>query len=142
MISMAVKLYKWWVVLLIISILTTFYLSILYPWMMRWGATDAELTMQLPGDAIVPVVGSQSTRAVTIHAPAEEVWKWILQIGQERAGFYSNDWLENLTLADIHNVDEIRPEWQNRKEGDVVLGAGGTGSATRTGAVCPPRQRG
>jgi hypothetical protein len=119
------KLYKWWVVLLVISILTAFYLFVLYPWMMRWGATDAELTMSLPGDAIVPVIGSQSTRAVTIHAPAEEVWKWVLQIGQERAGFYSNDWLENLTLADTHNSDEIRPEWQNRKEGDVVLGAGG-----------------
>jgi len=119
------KLYNWRVVLLIISILTVFYLLVLYPWMMRWGATDAELTMPLPGDGIVPVVGSQSTRAVTIHAPADEVWKWVLQIGQERAGFYSNDWLENLTLADIHNANAIRPEWQSRQPGEVVLGAGG-----------------
>jgi hypothetical protein len=119
------KLYNWRVVLLIICILTAFYLLVLYPWMTRWGATDTELTMPLPGDGIVPVVNSQSTRAVTIHAPADEVWKWVLQIGQERAGFYSNDWLENLTLADIHNVNAIRPEWQSRQPGEVVLGAGG-----------------
>ena len=120
-----IKLYNWRVVLLIICILTATYLLVLYPWMMRWGATDAELAMPLPGDGIVPVVGSQSTRAVTIHAPADEVWKWVLQIGQERAGFYSNNWLENLTLADIHNVNAIRPEWQSRQAGGVVLGAGG-----------------
>jgi hypothetical protein len=123
--SKLVKLYNWRVVLLIICILTAFYLLVLYPWMMRWGATDAELTMPLPGDGIVPIVSTQSTRAVTIHAPADEVWKWVLQIGQERAGFYSNDWLENLTLADIHNVNAIRPEWQSRQPGEVVLGAGG-----------------
>ena len=66
-----------------------------------------------------------STRAVTIHAPASEVWKWVVQLGQERAGFYSNDWLENLVLSDIHNADEIRSEWQNRHIGETVLGAGG-----------------
>ena len=48
-----------------------------------------------------------------------------MQLGQERAGFYSNDWLENLVLADIHNADEIRPEWQQHQQGDKVLGAGG-----------------
>jgi len=123
--SKLVKLYNWRVVLVTIAIFTAFYLLILYPWMMRWGATDAELSMTLPGDGIVPVTDSQSTRAVTIHAPADEVWKWVLQIGQERAGFYSNDWLENLTFADIHNTNAIRPEWQSRRPGDIVLGAGG-----------------
>ena len=123
--SKLVKLYNWRVVLVTAGVFVAFYLLILYPWMMRWGATDAELTMPLPGDGIVQVVGTQSTRAVTIHAPADEVWKWVLQIGQERAGFYSNDWLENLTLADIHNVNAIRPEWQSRRPGEVVLGAGG-----------------
>jgi hypothetical protein len=108
-----------------LAIFVAVYLLLLYPWMMRWGATDAELGMPLPGDEIVPVVGAQSTRAVTIHAPAAQVWKWVVQLGQERAGFYSNDWLENLTLADIHNADELRPEWQKHQDGDHVLGAGG-----------------
>jgi hypothetical protein len=43
-----------------------------------------------------------------------------MQIGQDRAGFYSNDYLENLTGADIHNADVIRPEWQVRAVGDRV----------------------
>jgi hypothetical protein len=51
------------------------------------------------------------TRAITIRAPASAVWRWVVQIGQDRAGFYSNTWLENLTGADIHNADAIHPEW-------------------------------
>lgn len=82
------KLYNWWFVLVVISILMTIYLFVLYTWMARWGATNNELTMQLPGDQIVPVVRTQSTRVVTIHAPASDVWKWVIQIGQERAGFF------------------------------------------------------
>ena len=60
------------------------------------------------------------TRAVSIDAPPEKVWPWLVQIGQDRAGFYSYTWLENLTLADIHNTFEIRPEWQGRKAKDIV----------------------
>jgi hypothetical protein len=48
------------------------------------------------------------------------VWRWIVQIGQDRAGFYSNSWLENLTGADIHNAQVIRSEWQGRTLGDQV----------------------
>jgi hypothetical protein len=44
----------------------------------------------------------------------------LAQVGQDRAGFYSYDWLERLFLADIHNAWEVRPEWQNRKVGDLV----------------------
>ena len=40
--------------------------------------------------------------------------------GQDRGGFYSYDWLERLFGAQIHNVDEIRPEWQKRAGGDFV----------------------
>jgi uncharacterized protein YndB with AHSA1/START domain len=58
--------------------------------------------------------------AVTIEAPPEEVWKWLVQLGQDRAGFYSYDWLERIFLADVHNVYEIRPEWQHRVAGDFV----------------------
>jgi hypothetical protein len=57
---------------------------------------------------------------VSVDAPPERVWPWLVQIGQDRAGFYSYDWLERAFLADIHNVDEIRPEWQRRQPGDFV----------------------
>jgi hypothetical protein len=68
--------------------------------------------MPLPGDDLVPDPGYEHTRDV--RAPAEEVWPWLAQIGQGRGGFYSYEWLENLAGCDIHNADEIRPEWQRR----------------------------
>ncbi|MBX2997019.1 MAG: hypothetical protein KF893_00805 [Caldilineaceae bacterium] len=99
------------------------YLFVLWPWMMRWGATDAEISMALPGDEITPQIAYQSTRAITINAPVAQVWPWLVQLGQDRAGFYSEDWLENLFLADIHNADEIQAEWQQLAQGGLVRGA-------------------
>jgi membrane protease YdiL (CAAX protease family) len=111
--------------LIITALFGGLYLGALHPWMSRWGASAAEAAMPLPGDDAKAGVVITSTRAVTIQAPANEVWRWVVQLGQERAGFYSNDWLENLALADIHNAGELRPEWQQRALGDHVLGAGG-----------------
>jgi len=119
------KLYTWRFVLIVIAVFVILYLVFLLPWMNRWGATDNEATISLPGDEAASGAAITSTRAVTINTPTTEVWKWVVQLGQERAGFYSNDWLENLTLADIHNVNEIRAEWQHHQLGDKVLGAGG-----------------
>lgn len=95
------------------------------PWLVRWGASDDEVRRPLPGDDVVPEPAAQSTRAVTIHAPAAEVWKWLVQIGQGRAGFYSYDWLENLAGIDIHSADRIEPAWQSLAEGDFVRAAPG-----------------
>jgi hypothetical protein len=36
-----------------------------------------------------------STRAVTIHAPADAVWPWLVQMGWRRAGWYSYDAIDN-----------------------------------------------
>ena len=115
-----------WFVILVIAVAIGVYFSWILPWMNRWGATDAEVNMPLISDGVVPGRVIASTRAVTIHAPASEVWKWVVQLGQDRAGFYSNDWLENLVLSDIHNQAEVRPEWQNRQLGELVPGAGGS----------------
>jgi hypothetical protein len=87
---------------------------------MRWGATDAELVMPLPGDPLISPDRVVSTRAITINAPVEQVWPWLNQIGQERAGFYSYDWLENLFLARMRNADTIVPEMQGLELGDRV----------------------
>ena len=92
----------------------------LRPWYQRWGATDEEVACTLPGDELVPGAGDVATRAVTIRAPVEEVWAWLVQIGQHRAGFYSYSFLENLVGADIHNANRIVPEWQHLAVGDVV----------------------
>ena len=47
------------------------------------------------------------------------VWPWLAQVGQDRAGFYTYTWLENLLGADIHNANMIHPEWQHLVVGDA-----------------------
>ena len=102
------------------ALLPWVYLLIVRPWHMRWGATDEDVRKSLPGDELVPHPTLESTRALTIRAPAEEVWRWLVQLGQDRGGFYSYDRLENLAGADIHNVDRIVPQMQHLKVGDFV----------------------
>jgi hypothetical protein len=96
------------------------YLVIGRPLMLHWGANCEELHKPLPGDDLVPGPAVQSTRAVTIDAPADAVWPWLAQVGQDRAGFYSYEGLENLAGCHMHNADEIHPEWQHRSPGETV----------------------
>ncbi|MEY2437217.1 MAG: hypothetical protein QOF97_2053 [Acidimicrobiaceae bacterium] len=65
-------------------------------WHRHWGATSAEVTATLPGDALLPGAQFKSTRAITIDAPPDAVWPWLVQVGCLRGGFYSNDLLDNL----------------------------------------------
>jgi hypothetical protein len=96
------------------------YLAVGRPLMLHWGANCEELHKPLPGDELVPGPAVQSTRAVTIDAPADAVWPWLAQIGQDRGGFYSYECLENLAGCHMHNADEIHPEWQQRTLGETV----------------------
>ena len=102
---------------------------VLTPWHRRWGATDDEVRMSLPGDDLVADPADQVTRAITVAAPPEAVWPWVIQLGADRGGFYSYERLENLFGLDIHNADTIVPEWQHRDVGDLVFadakGSGG-----------------
>jgi azurin len=94
-----------------------------YPSHRTWGSTGEELSMSLPGDAEPRERSLEVQHGVTINAPAEDVWAWLVQIGQDRAGFYSYDWLERAIGLDIHNVQEVRPEWQALQVGDVIRAA-------------------
>ena len=96
------------------------YLLVLRPWHLRWGATSEEARMPMPGDELVPRPVVESTRAVTVRAPASEVWPWLVQMGAGRGGLYSYDWLENLAGLGIHSVDRIIPELQDLKEEDTL----------------------
>jgi hypothetical protein len=104
--------------LLFVLLLWGVYVLVLHPWLIDWGATSQERGAQLPGDELAP--GPYSTRAISIDASSASVWPWLVQMGQDRAGFYSNAWLENLVTADIHNADVIHPDWQQRAVGDKV----------------------
>ena len=89
------------------------------PWYMRWGTTGDEASATLPGDDLVPEAGAETTMAVTIDAPPDAVWPWLVQMGQDRAGFYTWIWVENgLLHLGFRNADRIVPEWQNLNVGD------------------------
>jgi hypothetical protein len=105
------------------------------PWQLRRGATEAEVRRSLPGDDLVPDPKFGYTHAVTINAPASEVWPWLVQIGYKRAGWYSHDWLHRLmgiagSVDDEHrSARRIIPKLQDLKVGDVVEIAPGMGYA-------------
>jgi hypothetical protein len=96
------------------------YLLVVRPWQLRWGATDQERDAILAGDDLIPNPDLTASRAITVHAPAAQVWPWIAQLGQGRGGFYSYDGLENLVGCHIHSADRVVPEWQDLKVGDQV----------------------
>lgn len=97
------------------------YAFVLRPWHLRWGATAQEVKQTLPGDELIPEPRLNATHAVTIFAPPERIWPWLVQIGQGRGGFYSYDWLENLLGLNIHSADEILLEHQGLQVGDRIL---------------------
>jgi hypothetical protein len=87
------------------------------PWQLRWGATDAEVKRSMPGDEIVEKPSFNATRAVTIHAPAQNIYPWIVQMGVTRAGWYSYDLLDNLGRR---SAESLLPEHQNIQVGDLI----------------------
>lgn len=85
-----------------------------------WGASQVERAVALAGDDLLPGADLVATRAITVHAPAERVWPWLVQLGQGRGGFYSYDALEGLLGLGITSADRIEPRWQDLAEGDEV----------------------
>lgn len=84
---------------------------------LRWGATPAEVTDAMPGDDWVSSAQYRTTRAITIDAPPEAVWPWLVQVGCLRAGFYSDDLLDNLAHP---SATSVIPELQHLRIGQWV----------------------
>lgn len=101
------------------------------PWMCTWGAGADEIDAVLPGDELLAATTPRTTRAVTIDAPVPVVWAWLVQIGEDRGGFYSYSWLERAAGARIHNAHTIHPEWQKLGVGDTIWLARWYGEAAR-----------
>jgi hypothetical protein len=91
-------------------------------WHMRWGATDAEVGATMPGDELVPNASFNATRAITINAPPEDVWPWIVQMGYKRAGFYTYDLADN---GGYPSADRILDQYQHFAIGDWTFNMNG-----------------
>ena len=93
------------------------------PWLRSWGTTPREATEPLPGDELVPARW-QTTRAVVINAPAAQVWPWLIQMGYERGGWYSYDWLERRvgagSFAEGGSAKRVIPQLQSLAVGDTI----------------------
>src|ERR1051326_3650364 len=114
------------------------YLGFLRHWCLTWGARPDEVSRELPGDELLPGAGLVTTRAITVKAPPEAIWPWLVQMGSGRGGAYTYDWIENLFGLDMHSADVILPRFQDLKVGDELpLGPGR--AVMRVEVLDPPR---
>ncbi|RCS43911.1 hypothetical protein DTL42_18145 [Bremerella cremea] len=85
--------------------------------MFNWYATPQEQRETLPGDELISEIQNCSTYAITIHASPHEVWPWLVQMGCNRGGYYSYDWLDN---GEKRSANQIIEEYQSTKVGDIL----------------------
>lgn len=104
-------------IILCVIMATALFYFVYLPWNLRWGSTDEEANRVMAGDEICVDANFSPTRAITIDAPPEDVWPWIIQIGFKRAGFYSYDSIDN---AGIPSAERIISEFQDVKIGDHI----------------------
>jgi hypothetical protein len=112
-----------WAVLALICLGFGLFVAFQYvarPWYLNWGMNQADLSVGYPSDAFVANPERLTTRGITIQAPIEQVWPWVVQIGADRGGFYTYSWLEGAIACPIHNAGQIHPEWQNPQPGDSL----------------------
>lgn len=86
----------------------------------NWGASLAEKNMLFPVKEPISDNRIVSTRSINIKATKENVWTFVAQTGQNRGGFNSYYWLENLFGAKMLNNGIPNSKWQNPKVGDTV----------------------
>ena len=86
-------------------------------YVLDWLATKNERREKLPGDDLVSEARGSSTHAIAIDATSDDVWPWLVQMGCDRAGFYSYDLLDN---AGRRSATRIVPEFQNISVGDIL----------------------
>jgi hypothetical protein len=106
---------------LVIFVLATLYWFPVRRWLARWGTTSEELTRPMAGDAILPNPTHWATHAVTIEAPPDDIWPWLVQLGYRRGGLYSYDWLDQLFgILDGPSAHEVLTAFQQLAVGDKI----------------------
>lgn len=105
----------------------------------RSGVTDADLTMPLPGDDLVPGARVVIDRAVLLPATPDAVWPWLVQLGKDRGGWYLPGWIERLGIpAGSRSLRRIEPGLQTLAVGDDVPDWGPGDPVFRAALIDPP----
>jgi hypothetical protein len=112
--------------LLVILALAALYWFPIRRWMSRWGCAPSDLTRAMAGDGLLVNSTYSGTLAVMVNAPPEHIWPWLVQIGYQRGGLYSYDWLDRLFgYLDRPSATRVLPEFQHLAVGDQIpLGRG------------------
>ena len=111
-------------------------------WLGRtYGATRAERQRPLPGDDLVVEPQAVTTHAITIDAPPDVVWPWLVQMGWGRGQWYTARWVDRLLFpGNGPCAERLVPEWQMLRVGDRILdGAPDKHCAFVVAAVNPNR---
>lgn len=86
-----------------------------------WGSTRAERRRYLPSDDLCPHPMLTTNHAITIAAPPDEVWPWLVQMGWHRGGWYTYRWIDRLLFpANAPSAEVIVPELQDLAAGDHI----------------------
>lgn len=107
------------------------------------GATVEEARIRLAGDALLPWVSWQATRAVTVEAPVSEVWPWLAQAGYGRGGWYADmPWWRDAEgrRGRRSSAERLLPDEQHIEVGQVLLDGPGCDEAhgAWTVRICDP----
>jgi hypothetical protein len=90
-------------------------------WFRRWGTTATDRTRVMAGDAAVVDPTYAATLAIAVDARPEHIWPWLVQMGYQRGGLYSYDWLDRLFgYLDRPSADVILPQFQQLAVGDEI----------------------
>ncbi len=112
--------------ILILTIATSIFifLAMIYAFRQKftsWGSTENETSMIIPEAKFLTNKRVLDTHAITIYAPVQIVWSYLIQLGQNRGGFYSYRWLENLVGCKMPKVETIDPRYQHLTVGEKIL---------------------
>src|SRR3954462_418943 len=107
--------------LLVILTAAALYWFPLRRWMGRWGTTPSDLARVMAGDGLLVNATYSGTMAVIVNTGPEYIWPWLVQIGYQRGGLYSYDWLDRLFgYLDRPSATRILPEFQHLAVGDAI----------------------
>jgi hypothetical protein len=84
-----------------------------------WGATRDEAADRSPGHELPDEMRNGATRAVTIDAPSEAIWPWLVQMGSGDGGVRTYDWIERLLWPDVRGAHGVTHELRGLHDGDV-----------------------
>ena len=111
---------RWWWPMLGAAAASAGYVKFVRPRLQRWGATDDEFQRPMLGDGLVHDPTVVTTRAIGIDTAPGDVWPWIVQMGEDRGGFYSYDVIDRLLGMKVHSAHRILPRYQELDVGQPL----------------------